>query len=747
VHKNYLVFVLLGLLSFLSFIYPRALAPLSRGVQDFETYLFYDLNRKNLSTDDLVIVGIDDYSLGKIEERWPWSRALYARFLEILDSQKARVVGFDIAFIGREPEGGDAEFSQAIKNFSGEVVLAYYISNQNRPLHPLREFRDNALIGFVNVPADRDGKVRRAALDFKAKDIADSSWSLKLARAFQHKLQIRVRKDIPRNIDGTVDINYLAKPQDFTTVSFYDVISENFRHGIFKNKLVLVGTTAKIRHDIHPTPFGPLPGILINANIVLNILRENFYRSLPQTLTFIICILTLLFTAIILVKFPFFIGLLFLIGAVAFLIWENIFLKFYGWYFPSGQIIATAFFFFVSGSIYNYLYFLSYLFQLKNKVTKDPLTDLFNLRFFCERVHLELKKIPYRPKFLVVFTLGEIEAVLKGEGFKRTQETWLAISAFLYKVSPLWSRCGPNAIVGLRGVKHDSTLMVGLGRALVSAKINTGIKMGELKVASDMDIEALLPLLIKNLERSSRDRVFFKREDLPSPLPKRQKMGELLPALYRDAEEKSKELLLTIERLKEEEEKNKEVYFQAISSLVFALESKDPYTEGHSQRVCQYALLLADKLNLDTMEKARIKQAALLHDLGKIGIPDKILHKRTRLTDEEFSVIKDHELFSAKILEPIGEFKEIIPYILYHHENYDGSGYPHGLSGNLIPLGARIVAVADAFDALITGRDYKKAFSLEKTLAQMNKFRGNKLDPSLTDSFLEIVRNPDFKLF
>jgi putative nucleotidyltransferase with HDIG domain len=235
--------------------------------------------------------------------------------------------------------------------------------------------------------------------------------------------------------------------------------------------------------------------------------------------------------------------------------------------------------------------------------------------------------------------------------------------------------------------------------------------------------------------------LLFTRKQLPKDTHHKIKQEKQLYSLYLDAEDKNAELLSLIGQLKSEEQKTKEAYFELIASLVTALESKDAYTKGHTQRVCNYALMLAQKLGLSLEEKERIRKAALLHDLGKIGIPDGVLHKKGKLTDEEFSIIKEHEIVSAKILEPIKEFKDVIPYILYHHENFDGSGYPHGLAADFIPLGARIIAVADMFDALTTGRSYKQAFSVEEAVKEMQNAKGKKLDPALADKFIEALRD------
>jgi putative nucleotidyltransferase with HDIG domain len=296
-------------------------------------------------------------------------------------------------------------------------------------------------------------------------------------------------------------------------------------------------------------------------------------------------------------------------------------------------------------------------------------------------------------------------------------------------------------VVGVLRNKEDAkTIKAGLEEILFEKQIKIKIKLGILELEPNTDLRHILHFLIESLGKSHEETVFFIKDQLPLQTYGKMKPDSSLSSLYLDAEEKNIELLRFVKELKEAEKKTEEAYFQLISSLIAALESKDPYTKGHSQRVCDYAFMLAVNLNLSEEEKEVIRKAALLHDLGKIGIPDSILHKKGKLTEEEFSVIKEHEIFSAKILEPIKEFKDVIPSILHHHENFDGSGYPHGLAADFIPLGARIIAISDIFDALTTGRDYKYAMSIAEAVKELNNIKGKKLDPHLVDSFIEALK-------
>jgi len=218
-----------------------------------------------------------------------------------------------------------------------------------------------------------------------------------------------------------------------------------------------------------------------------------------------------------------------------------------------------------------------------------------------------------------------------------------------------------------------------------------------------------------------------------------------LDSLDEDIEDKNRQLLSLIDNLSREHARTKEAFFEIITSLANALEARDPYTEGHSKRVSDYALMIAEKLNWSVEQKDKLRKAALLHDLGKIGIPDKILHKKGRLNEEEYDLIKKHEIFSVKILEPLKELNEVLPWILYHHERWDGKGYPHGLAGDAIPEAAQIISLADVFDALTTGRDYKIAFSSDDAIEELVKNKGTQFNPRLTDIFVGIILSSQSK--
>jgi putative nucleotidyltransferase with HDIG domain len=178
-----------------------------------------------------------------------------------------------------------------------------------------------------------------------------------------------------------------------------------------------------------------------------------------------------------------------------------------------------------------------------------------------------------------------------------------------------------------------------------------------------------------------------------------------------------------------------ESYRSTIRALASAIDAKDPYTCGHSQSVAQYALVCGMVLHLDADYMQTLETAALLHDIGKIGIDDAILRKPRRLTQAEHAIIKDHPVIGAAIVHDIGSLTEVVELILHHHEAYDGSGYPHGLKGENIPLGARIIGVADAFDSMTTDRPYRRGMTINDAMRELLRCRGKQFCPVALDAF------------
>jgi len=181
-----------------------------------------------------------------------------------------------------------------------------------------------------------------------------------------------------------------------------------------------------------------------------------------------------------------------------------------------------------------------------------------------------------------------------------------------------------------------------------------------------------------------------------------------------------------------------DLFLSSIKTIVEAIDAKDPYTRGHSAHVVSFSLAMAEALKMNKVDLKDLELSAILHDVGKIGIPDKILSKPGRLTKKEYILIKTHPRLGAEIIQPIAKLKRIIPNILHHHERYDGRGYPSGLKKDNIPFGARIICIADAFDAMTTDRPYRKRLTIEYAYQELEANRGTQFDPNLVPIFINI---------
>ncbi len=196
-----------------------------------------------------------------------------------------------------------------------------------------------------------------------------------------------------------------------------------------------------------------------------------------------------------------------------------------------------------------------------------------------------------------------------------------------------------------------------------------------------------------------------------------------------------------IKKYTERHERDNEIINESIETFTGFIDAKDPYTNGHSKRVATYTRMIAKEMGYEGEELDRIYYVALLHDCGKIGVPDNILRKPGRLTDEEFEIIKSHTVRGGEILSSFKSLKNVGEGALYHHERYDGKGYPEGKAGEDIPLIARMICVADSFDAMNSNRVYRKKLTKEYILNEIEKNKGLQFDPKIADVMLGLLRS------
>lgn len=201
-----------------------------------------------------------------------------------------------------------------------------------------------------------------------------------------------------------------------------------------------------------------------------------------------------------------------------------------------------------------------------------------------------------------------------------------------------------------------------------------------------------------------------------------------------------------IAQLKQAADENHELFLGSIRMLAAAIDEKDPYTRGHSDRVAKYAVMIGQQLGLSPEELDKLRISALLHDVGKIGVDDRVLKKPGALTAEEFQIMKQHPSKGANIMRPVAQLKDVLPGIELHHEHIDGKGYPYGLKGEEIPLMARIIAVSDTLDAMTTNRPYQSAREIDDALQVIRKVAGSKFDVKVVEALEAVVQSGKLRL-
>jgi HD-GYP domain-containing protein (c-di-GMP phosphodiesterase class II) len=201
-----------------------------------------------------------------------------------------------------------------------------------------------------------------------------------------------------------------------------------------------------------------------------------------------------------------------------------------------------------------------------------------------------------------------------------------------------------------------------------------------------------------------------------------------------------------VEQLKKAANENHLLFINSVRMLAAAIDAKDPYTRGHSERVARYSIAIGKNLSLPEKEMRNLRISALLHDVGKIGIDDRILRKPGALSDDEFEVMKGHPAKGAAIMSGVAQLIDIVPGMKYHHEKWGGGGYPDGIEGEEIPMQARIVAIADTFDAMTTNRPYQKAMEINYVVEKIKSFAGTRFDPKVVESFVQAVKRGDIQI-
>ena len=240
----------------------------------------------------------------------------------------------------------------------------------------------------------------------------------------------------------------------------------------------------------------------------------------------------------------------------------------------------------------------------------------------------------------------------------------------------------------------------------------------------------------------------IKRLDIQGYCEKSDKFDQLLLLIESGIKsvEQMKEIKSINDKLSDTYKQLEKAYMESIQTLRYTVEAKDTYTRGHSDRVSAISVLIGKELGLSNEDLRRLEIGGLFHDIGKIGVPDSILQKEGKLSENEYSEIKNHPTIGAHILSTASIFQDILPIVKYHHERYDGKGYPEQLSGEKIPFLARITAIADTFDAMTSRRSYRDSLPIETVISEIEGCKGTQFDPEIATVFINILKNSPEKI-
>jgi len=764
----------------LSLVYLAILLPAgfleSARLRSYDAYCRWrtTLHQPPKESSDLLLVAVDEESQRRLGKKWPWDRNLFAEFLNKLSKAQPGAVVLDFVLSGAGNAQSDQALAQAIRS-GPPILLASYLDRQGDPVLPHALFTDaGGRVGLINHPRDMDLTVRKFFAGIRLPMQPQPLFATEIQAAAIHRRippdQIRLdarstalelgTRRIPLEAPvGCVAINYMLTPARLSTVSFWQVMEDQVRPEQIRGKMVLVGSTREITHDIYPTPLGVMPGVVISANGILTLLTGRFVRPLPILLTLplgftlVLCVLLMTYGLPILWA-GLATGILTLCcAAIGFLsvLWFNVRAE-------SLSIFILAAAAWTGAVLYKYLLLFTESARLHRHVLTDPASGAVTERYFHLRMEADWPrwKRSRRPASMLVVQMDPISIQLQQSAWPEVQKKLQS----LVETFHLRLRTTRGALVGRLKKDRLAIFLPDLDLSRAKAWVETirsalqsvpGHLSFGLACKEQAEMPSATHLLLCADAASSRawsmeDRrmeVFTSADKilLPDAAGEQGKPdSHALEYVASELEDRNLAIEQALNDLRLAYQEMENHFLEVTKSLVMALETKDEYTAGHLERVSRYSTRLAEVLRLPKEEIEAIREAALLHDIGKIGLPDEVLHKVGRLTDEEVAIIRQHLAIGAKILEPMKFFKPITRLIYHHHERFDGKGYPHGLTGEFIPSGAQVICIADSFDAMTTHRGYNKPLNVHEALEELRKGSGTQFNPAYVEAFIQVVQ-------
>lgn len=727
--------------------------------------------KKDLKPKDIILVAIDEESFKRLGKRWPWGRDVLADFLDKIRKYNPKVIALDFAMFGETPDNPETDIKLAdAMQRCGNVIIGAAYGKEKIYIEPydifakasagygllsamagdvdnvVRFYNAFALVFLPQKSSDTTTFVIKAAaryLDISYDNIKDERERNKIILASEDK-----HIEIPTDEYGNILINYLSDEKDIETIPIWRVMADEVPRNIFKNKLVLVGLTSITFHDIHMTPLGYRPGAMVLINVLNSIISQNHLRSAnPYVAVPVIAAIYIICFILFYRKQPLkgFFTLIFIM-TLCLNVSISLFLKGIMW--PAFYSVILLPGLFLGMMFFKYANILIESTEIKRMAITDSLTSLYTHRYFRLLLeHTVSKASQFNNKCsLVVIRILNLDRLVKELSFNRGQMVQKKIAELIKVKLP------KNSHGAYLGMGEFGMLMprVGINEALgIVGSLRNRIKEADFGVPEDVlkpivaiGVSALNPGAFPKtgieLMRSAKaamarakeigynrvcrfnpkiDSSVFEPDAVEKGI--RQRLDDEFGFIATDLEERGKELEDLLRQLSIAQRDLEQAHFETLRALVVAIEEKDPCTAGHSERVGAYAEKIGIKLRMAEEELRLLKQAGVLHDIGKVGIPPDILRKEQQLTSSERQIIELHPEFSVRILNTSKYFNRILHSIRDHHERLDGSGYPRGLKGNQISLEAQIIAVCDVFDAMTSDRPYRKALSCAESLNEI----------------------------
>jgi putative nucleotidyltransferase with HDIG domain len=653
---------------------------------------------------EIVLVVAGEETLSRFG-KWPWKRRYHAKLLGNLGY--ARLIIMDILFPERSDPADDMALVEVVKKL-GNVVMAMHISpgsadNDDRVIPPFDELFDAcAAAGFTNIEPDKDGLIRYTNPLRKVGELIVPSLSLAAISPLITKtpkieeigdmmfLSLGNRK-LPIDSQGRLWLHYTDRP--IKIYEYHQVMTGLIPPDVFRDKVVVVGVAASGVEDFYVIPSRGGSRIISGAQLNAEILKTLLSGTVPIRIR---PIWDGLLTA-----------MLVLFGAVLAVISR----PYRGFAYVAGLLTAWV--------IINHMIFINSHFWLALVIpvigTLTSFSCAWLLRFKGLQKDWNVK----------TFSISSI--------YNLTQKDQTDADSYEKYLDSIWPEFAK--VTGATLIAPHISREEMVKKRLVKLPSSRKLSKDKIVLVDDSGNLPRFKLLVPLQESGTKQIMYYTLIGLDRKLA--DEMIQTLSAMIFS--------ISWFFSLLARNQERKKMLMDTIQAIFRAVDFRDPITGGHSNRVSEITLEIAEHLNLDSQNVEDIHLGALIHDIGKIGIPDAVLKKKDALTEEEYSLIREHPAIGAKIMESVGLPEVTFKALYEHHEIQNGEGYPFGLKGSQISLAARIVAVADHFDALISERPYRKGLTLGEVCDYLYDHIGTKFDSQIVNVLLELKAPPGWK--